>query len=886
MTRHGSSSYPRPIRHRIRLVAVAALLGLASAPLTAGPAHAADPVTLNLLGINDFHGRIDANTVKWAGTLERLRQEGGEANTLFISGGDNISASLFASAVQDDQPTIDVLNALKLNGSSVGNHEFDKGFEDLEDRVIDGGENAKWDYLGANVYDRGTTAPALDPYSVYTVDGVRVGVIGAVTVETPTLVSPAGIADLEFGQPVAAVNRVADELTDGSGANGEADVLVAAYHEGAAVGEGTATSPGSTLAAEVAKNNAFTTIVNQTSPKVAAIFTAHTHQKYAWDAPVPGQAGKTRPVVQTGSYGDNIGQVKLTVDRDADDAVTGYTAVNVPRTTDSDGSLIAAYPRVAAVQKIVTDALAYAEVQGNVPVGKVTADITTAYTDLDGDGAYETTDTRDNRALESTLGGVVANSLRERLSDPALGGAEIGVVNPGGLRAELLYAGNTATNPANTDGVVTYAEANAVLPFANNLNTVSLTGAQFVTMLEQQWQRDAAGAVPTRAYLQLGLSNNVSYTFHEVDDPAIPGAKLGVIDSVSIAGKPLDLARSYRIGTFSFLTAGGDNFRVFTEGTEPRDSGLVDRDAWIDYLRANQPISPSFARRSVQVSNQPTMVDAGSTVAFGLSKLDLTSVGSPKNTLVEVTLVNSAQGIEVGTFPVSAGAASVSFTAPKAGRYTLVATASPTNTTVTFPLTVAAVATPPAITYRVRTVVNRTTERVALVVTATNDDTVKEDIRFTTAWGDTVKFYGVEPGETVRHRFASGQGHLDAGTVRISAYKWQNGQGSYEVFRPAYEAVTATVDPRGRVTASVSKANTVVVQTARFTNRGGDPVSVQLTTPYGTSKTKTVQPGRAVNLKVATGEASTPRTRGEVTATKTVDGRTYTTVFAVRFPAR
>ncbi len=65
-----------------------------------------------------------------------------------MSAGDNVSASLFASAVQQDQPTIDVLNALELNASAVGNHEFDKGFADLRDRIIAGGTNATWDYLG------------------------------------------------------------------------------------------------------------------------------------------------------------------------------------------------------------------------------------------------------------------------------------------------------------------------------------------------------------------------------------------------------------------------------------------------------------------------------------------------------------------------------------------------------------------------------------------------------------------------------------------------------------------------------------------------------------------------------------------------------------------
>ena len=135
---------------------------------------AAKPVTLTLLDINDFHGRIDANTVKFAGTVEKEKAAAVAAGSpvAFVSAGDNISASLFASAVQQDQPTIDVLNALELNASAVGNHEFDKGFQDLTDRVIAGGTNAKWAYLGANVYLKGTTTPALPEYAIIDMDGV------------------------------------------------------------------------------------------------------------------------------------------------------------------------------------------------------------------------------------------------------------------------------------------------------------------------------------------------------------------------------------------------------------------------------------------------------------------------------------------------------------------------------------------------------------------------------------------------------------------------------------------------------------------------------------------------------------------------------------------
>ena len=116
----------------------------------AGRRRGDQPVDLTLLDINDFHGRIDANTVKFAGTVEKEKAAAIAAGgpVAFVSAGDNISASLFASAVQQDQPTIDVLNALELNASAVGNHEFDKGFADLTDRVIAGGTNATWDYLG------------------------------------------------------------------------------------------------------------------------------------------------------------------------------------------------------------------------------------------------------------------------------------------------------------------------------------------------------------------------------------------------------------------------------------------------------------------------------------------------------------------------------------------------------------------------------------------------------------------------------------------------------------------------------------------------------------------------------------------------------------------
>jgi 5'-nucleotidase len=650
-------------------------------PVIVGYSTTAPDVQLNLIDINDFHGRIESvtdattketytTTVKFAATVEQLREQYGDANSLFISSGDNIGASLFASSVQQDQPTIDVLNALELKTSAVGNHEFDQGYADLVDRVIgpDDARNAQFDYLGANVYKKGTTTPALDEYSLQEVDGLTVGIIGAITEETPTLVSPGGIADLDFGDPVDAVNRVAAQLSDGDPSNGEADVIIASYHEGAGAG----TVEKATLEQEIAAGGAFAKIVTETAASVDAIFTGHTHKQYVWDGPIPG-SDATRPIVQTGNYGENIGQVVLTIDGTTG-TVEGYTARNVPRTTEKQADLVAKYPRVAEVKTITDQALALAAEIGNQPKGSVSADITTAYAGGSYVNGVYTGGTRDDRASESALGDLVADSLVTSLGSADRGGAQIGVVNPGGLRAELLFA---------PDGTVTYAEANAVLPFVNNLWTTSLTGAQFKTVLEQQWQTNADGTVPSRPYLQLGLSKNATYTF---DATADRGSH---ITGIWIDGEPIDPAASYRIGSFNFLLQGGDNFREFTKGTNTRDSGLVDRDAWIAYLEANKGLAPDFARQAVQVTGVTQgEVELGADVSATVSGLNLTSLGSPENTALTVTWPGSAATF--ADIPVTNGTAAVSVEVPVDAykKSEIVLTASPSGTVVRIPVMV------------------------------------------------------------------------------------------------------------------------------------------------------------------------------------------------------
>ncbi|MDN5667527.1 MAG: ExeM/NucH family extracellular endonuclease [Renibacterium salmoninarum] len=657
------------------------------------PGAPAPDKELNFLNINDFHGRIDQNTVKFAGTVEQLKAASPAGATAFLSAGDNVSASLYASSVQGDQPTIDVLNALGLQASAVGNHEFDKGYNDLVNRIQqkDGTPNAAWSYLGANVYKKGTTTPALPEYKLLTVNGEKVAVIGAVTQETGTLVSPEGVKDLDFGDPVEAVNRVAAKLQ----ADKAADFIVADFHEGA----GSGAKDGATIEQEIAAGGAFADIVTKTSAAVNVIFTGHTHKEYAWDAPIPGKPGKTRPVLQTGNYGENVGQVQLMVNPN-DKSVTSYTVKNNPRSTAADADLVAKYPAVAKVKDITDKALAYAKAEGSKPLGSIKADITTAYTTDPKTGAK----VRDDRSNESTLGNLVADSLKATLAPANLGGAEIGIVNPGGLRADLLFKNANAD-----DGVVNVANANAVLPFVNNLWTTTLTGAQFKTLLEQQWQPDGS----SRTFLALGVSKNVSFTY----DPT--RAKGDRITSIVVNGGLIDPAKDYRIGTFSFLATGGDNFSVFKEGKGTKDSGLVDRDGWFDYITKNSPLSPDFNRRGVLITGAPASVTAGQQVTVKLSKADLTSLGTPASSSVKVRYEpESGAASDLGTAKVTAGEAEISFKVPaalKGGKFTLT---TDTGTNSRLPISVPTTSEPPGniVDWVIKTVVGIVKVVVPVVV--------------------------------------------------------------------------------------------------------------------------------------------------------------------------
>lgn len=566
-----------------------------------GDAVPAPTTNVQVLGINDFHGRIEANgseagAAVLGGAVSELKKE--NPNTLLVSAGDNIGASTFTSFSQQDNPTIDALGAAGLDASVVGNHEFDASFEDLINRVIpryaqatgtDGADYA----LAANVYKKGTKTPALREFAIREVDGVKVGFIGTVTESTAAMVSPAGIKDIEFGDQLEAANRVADQLTDGQDANGEADAIVLLTHDGSAVDKCEAIGTEKTTYGE---------LVRKASPKIDAIFSGHTHQGYDCSFPVKGwNAGLERPVIQSHQYGTTIGALQLEVDSETKDVVS-LDAELLPLTTTDEKTeeTTANYAALPNVSKIVEKASAQAEVAGKVKVGDISADILR--------GGTEGSD----RGVESALGNLVADMHLWSTSNDSFGGekADIGIMNPGGLRADLLFG---------EDGTVSYQDAAGVQPFGNTLVTKDLTGAQLKEILEEQWQPEGS----SRPKLHLGISADLSYTF---DPEAARGEH---IKSMTFKGEKVTAEQVFRVAANSFLAEGGDNFNTFGQGTNVADSGQIDLVAAVEYFKAHPMVDPAPLGRAVvagtdwaKVTLEDTAIKQGETLKAEVTGLE------------------------------------------------------------------------------------------------------------------------------------------------------------------------------------------------------------------------------------------------------------------------
>jgi 5'-nucleotidase len=557
---------------------------------TPTPSPAPQSVAVRLLAFNDFHGNLEKGTLSLtlpdpadatktvrvatggaaflAGKLAELKA--GSANTLIIASGDSIGASPLTSALFRDEPTIEAMNLMGVDINAVGNHEFDKGTTELA-RIVNGGcstdtsdpnlsscarsnapyAGAKFSFLAANVVDS-ADKPLYPPYVIKAYGGIKLGVIGVVTRTTPTIVAPEGVRGVRFLDEATIINKYVDELK-AQGVN----AIVASVHEG-----GTTSSTWNDTTCANASGEIFN-IVSKLKADVDVVFSAHTHQGY--NCRVNGI-----PVIQAFSAGRGISQVDVVIDgstQDIDRSKT--TAINVPVVNDGNAAEVTAKfaPATpnAAVASLISEYVALAAPKANREVGQITATI----------------DRTAAPGGDFAAGRLIADAQLAATAATDKGGAQIALMNPGGVRADFTC---TLVAPATTCPV-TFGTAFTVQPFGNSLVVVTLTGAQLKELLEQQ----NTGVNAARARI-LQPSKGFTYTWNAA---AAEGARAS---NLQLNGSAIDPAKTYRITVNSFLADGGDGFTLLQQGTD-RLGGVLDVDALIAYFAANSPVAPDLTAR-------------------------------------------------------------------------------------------------------------------------------------------------------------------------------------------------------------------------------------------------------------------------------------------------
>jgi 5'-nucleotidase len=579
-------------RHRTRLRVAALTVAIAAVTLglTIGASQAAPNDTtaekpkpthtqIQLLALNDFHGNLAPNSpTSSSGNINGTPAGGAEylathlkqlraaakasgQESITVAAGDLIGASPLLSAAFHDEPTIEALSQMGLDATSVGNHEFDEGWQELL-RMQHGGclpdgdgqnnqnscpdaanpfDGAKFRYLSANVFFEDTNRTLLPPYTIKTFkDGKKVAFIGMTLEDTPNIVTKSGVAGLTFKDEVETANALVPVLkTKG------AEAIVVLLHEGGFPADPRAYNACPGISGPIVAINA------GLSPEIDTIISGHTHQGYNCTLADP--AGDPRLVTSASSFGRLVTEVQLSIDNATGDVDRANTTANnlivtqnVPKDPETT-ALLSKYQTLVA------------------PIAnKVIGHLTTP-------SVVRTPDD----SLESPLGDLIADA---QLADPTTvtdGKTPVAAfMNPGGIRADLV----------STNGEVTFGAAFTVQPFNNFLVSMDMTGAQIKALLEQQFSGVNGPDAPRFKVLQVA---GITYTWN----PAAPAGSKIVAGSIQIGGQPLVDGTTYRIVTNNFLSDGGDGFPAFTTATNKFFGGL-DIDAFANYLTAHDPYTP------------------------------------------------------------------------------------------------------------------------------------------------------------------------------------------------------------------------------------------------------------------------------------------------------
>jgi 5'-nucleotidase len=524
------------MRHLLSpVLAATALISICPASHAAEPAA---PVQLRILAINDFHGNLrpppggiriadpDDKTKKItvpAGGAEHMatlvkQLRAGKNHTIFVAAGDLIGASPFLSAMFHDEPTIESLSMMGLEVASVGNHEFDEGKDELL-RMQNGGCHpidkcqgphpflgAKFRYLAASTIEKSGGKTIFPSYEIKQFEGIPVAFIGLTLKGTPNIVSPPGVAGLEFKDEAETVNALVPELK----ARG-VEAIVVLIHEGGFPTGDYNECPGI--------SGPIVDIVKKFDKAIDVVISGHTHQAYACE--IDG-----RLVTSSDKFGTLVTTIDLKLDPATRDVVSAKADNVIVRT-----GVYAKDPEQTALLE------AYDKVAGpiaNRAAGSITASLSRT----------------PNDAGESVLGDIIADAQLAATRADDSSGAVMAFTNPGGIRTDIAMK---------SDGAVSYADVFASQPFRNQLVTLTLSGTQIKNMLQQQWLDPARPRI-------LQVSKGFSYAW----DASKPYGDRVIADRMSLNGQPIDPTRAYRVTVNNFLSVGGDGFTVLKEGVDRR----------------------------------------------------------------------------------------------------------------------------------------------------------------------------------------------------------------------------------------------------------------------------------------------------------------------------
>lgn len=566
------------MHQRVRLVlpfALSGLLGACVAPMAGS--GASGPVEVGIVGINDFHGSLEpprqavnvadgkggitpvpAGGAAWlASAIDSIRAK--HPRSMTVSAGDMISASQLASSLYLDEPAIGVMNRIGVDFNAVGNHEFDRGQQELQ-RMQNGGcekftakepcalekfTGATFKYLAASTKraDGSTLFPATGLKTFGSGNqAVTVGVIGLTLKGTPNLVNPTGIQGLTFEDEADTINAAVPQLK----AQG-ADAIVVLIHEGGRT-KGDPNPQGcNDFAGDIRP------ILDRLDSRVDVVVSGHTHWAYVCDY---AQLNPAKPFLLTsaGVYGELVTDITLQIDPVAGRVVSkraeNVIVQSVPSTSTrgplGNTPLFPQFQPRADIAQYVAKYVEASKEYTQRPVGRI-------------DRAAPK-----NEGAEGGAGGPLGNLI----ADAQLGatrdkGAQIAFMNPFGIRAPLVPA---------ADGTLTFGDIYLCQPFGNNVVTESMTGAQIKAVLEEGL--DDTGPKQT-------LAPSAGFVFRY--DPARPSGDR--IVTITLDGKPLDMAKTYRVTVNGFLGLGGDGFSGFV-GKPDTVTGPTDIDALESWIKA------------------------------------------------------------------------------------------------------------------------------------------------------------------------------------------------------------------------------------------------------------------------------------------------------------